>query len=133
MQLAEEVFDIGGEVEVGLTVGELGVEGLDLVARLVSLARRPGMRACSSSMLTSCSVNASIMLAIPALVLANAVLSRSRSRGESLIVGQPVRETKVSSLTLTSGTRRQRNLRPLSACPSRSRPLSASPSRPRRS
>jgi hypothetical protein len=34
VQLAEEVFEIGGEVEVGLTVGELGVEGLDLVAQV---------------------------------------------------------------------------------------------------
>ena len=32
VQVGEEAFQVGGEGEVGLAVGELGVEGLDLVA-----------------------------------------------------------------------------------------------------
>jgi len=32
VELGEEAFEVGGEFEVGLAVGELGVEGFDLVA-----------------------------------------------------------------------------------------------------
>jgi len=34
VQLGEETFQVGGEFEVGVAVGELGVEGLDLVAQV---------------------------------------------------------------------------------------------------
>ena len=34
MELGEEAFQVGGEGEVGLAVGELGVEGVDLVAQV---------------------------------------------------------------------------------------------------
>ena len=42
VQLAEEAFEIGGEVEVGLTVGELVVERLDLVAQVGLLGAQVG-------------------------------------------------------------------------------------------
>ena len=34
MELGEEVFEVGGEVEVGLAVGELAVQCLELVAQV---------------------------------------------------------------------------------------------------
>lgn len=34
VRLGEEAFEVGGEGEVGLAVGELGVEGVDLVAQV---------------------------------------------------------------------------------------------------
>ena len=34
VELGEEAFEVGGELEVGLAVGELGVERVDLVAQV---------------------------------------------------------------------------------------------------
>jgi hypothetical protein len=48
-ELGEEAFEVVGEFEVGVVVGGLGVEGVDLGVQ-AGFARRSGIRVRSSSM-----------------------------------------------------------------------------------
>ena len=86
-RLGEEFFQVIGEVEVGLLVGELGVQGFELAAEAGLAGTQVGIRARGSSMVISCSWNASIMRVIAVTALARASSSRLRC----LVTGSAVR------------------------------------------
>ena len=56
VQLGQEAFEVIGELEVGVAVGGLGVQGVELAAQvLLAGAQVRGILARSSSMVISCS------------------------------------------------------------------------------
>src|SRR6266581_1525000 len=53
-QRGEEALQVVGELEVGITVSGLGVEGAGLAAQVLLAGAQVGIRARSSSMVISC-------------------------------------------------------------------------------
>jgi hypothetical protein len=72
----EEAFQVIGALEVGILVGCLCAERVDLPAQVCLPASRCGIRARRSSMVIRCSENASIMVVTEAVALASAASRR---------------------------------------------------------
>jgi hypothetical protein len=77
VQLGQKALQVGGQGEVGVAVGELTIQGRDLVTEVGFPGTQVGHPGCNSSMVISCSPNASIMPVMALLALTNAVFKRS--------------------------------------------------------